>query len=124
MSAPPKRSSSAEFQSDALTHKVLNLDVTFHWIAGSDRFWFKKETPEGHEFIVVNASNGKQSLASDAISELVQQCADQIFSPDGRSVVFRNDHDLWLRIVSNGEERRLTHDGEPSFGYGDVDPSY
>jgi dipeptidyl-peptidase 4 len=41
-----------------------------------------------------------------------------IASPDGRWVAFRRDHDLWVHEVGTGDERRLTSDGEPRYGYG------
>ncbi len=44
-------------------------------------------------------------------------------SPDGRWEAFVRDHDLWLRSVSDGTERRLTDDGEPGYGYGATLPS-
>lgn len=118
-------SASEEFQPDALTRKVRNLDVTFHWIAGSDRFWFSRETGTGDEFVVVDAQTGEQSLAFDMIPTHAKASrADWVVSPQGQRAVLRRQNDLWLRHLSSGEERRLTHDGEPHFGYGDVDPSY
>lgn len=39
-------------------------------------------------------------------------------SPDGRRAVFARDHDLWLRDLATGAERRLTTDGEAYFAYG------
>jgi dipeptidyl aminopeptidase/acylaminoacyl peptidase len=120
-----KPSSSREFQPDALTGRVRNLDVTFHWITGSDRFWFKRETQTGNEFIVVDAQTGEQSLADDTIALHPEPPrADWVVSSTGQSAVLRRQNDLWLRDLLSGEERRLTHDGEPHFGYGDVDPSH
>jgi dipeptidyl-peptidase 4 len=39
-------------------------------------------------------------------------------SPDGRWECFVRDHNLWLRAVTSGEERALTEDGVPDYGYG------
>lgn len=47
--------------------------------------------------------------------------ADVVPAPDGESVVFRRDHNLWLRAKRTGEEKQLTHDGVLYFAYGDVD---
>src|SRR5882724_1963843 len=159
--------------SNTLAAKVLNLDVTFNWIAGSDRFWFKRQTRSGYDFVVVDAATGRPSPAFDSaamaaalsaaglgavnalelpISSLtfegdgsrvivetpngrfacdsaVTRCerralppgADLVVSPDGRRAVLRRESDLWLRDLPSGEERRLTNDGEPNFGYGDID---
>ncbi|MFD7284651.1 DPP IV N-terminal domain-containing protein [Streptomyces sp. NPDC059863] len=38
-------------------------------------------------------------------------------SPDGKLVAFVRDHNLWLRERATGDERPLTHDGEPDHSY-------
>lgn len=38
-----------KFQQDVLTKKVLNLDVTFHWIGDSDRVWLERQTQSGDD---------------------------------------------------------------------------
>jgi dipeptidyl-peptidase 4 len=40
-----------------------------------------------------------------------------VASPDGRYVAFRRDHDLWVFDREEGEEIRLTSDGEERYGY-------
>lgn len=44
--------------------------------------------------------------------------SDQVLSPNGKQVAFTRDNNLWVRSVSNGEERALTNDGEALFCYG------
>jgi dipeptidyl-peptidase 4 len=44
-------------------------------------------------------------------------------SPDGKRSIFTQDDDLWVRDVSSGATRRLTHDGEPHFSYGKMPDS-
>ena len=44
--------------------------------------------------------------------------ADQVLSPDGQQLAFTRDHNLWVRDLATGEERALTHDGDPLFCYG------
>ena len=51
-------------------------------------------------------------------SEISQISRDEVISPDGESVVFIKDHNLWLRSVATGEELALTTDGFEDFGYG------
>jgi dipeptidyl aminopeptidase/acylaminoacyl peptidase len=46
---------------------------------------------------------------------------DLIASPDGKRLVFRRGHDLWLRDGVSGHETRLTSDGVENFAYGDMD---
>ncbi|WP_417466195.1 DPP IV N-terminal domain-containing protein [Kordiimonas sp.] len=43
---------------------------------------------------------------------------DEALSPDSKHIVFRRDHNLWVRSVDSGEERALTEDGEKDFAYG------
>ena len=40
-----------------------------------------------------------------------------VTSPDGTRAAFIRDHDLWVRDLRSGEERRVTWDGEEDFGY-------
>ncbi len=39
------------------------------------------------------------------------------YAPDGKKAAFIRDHNLWLKMVENGEEKQLTFDGEKDFGY-------
>ncbi len=41
----------------------------------------------------------------------------EVRSPDGRWVAFLREHNLWIRSVSDGEEIRLSSDGQSSFEY-------
>lgn len=166
-------SSAEEFQSNALASKVLNLNIVFHWIAGSDRFWFGRQTQSRTEVVVVDAATGLQSAVFDVVtmraalnaahagagegsdlpissltfgandSSLIAEtpngffackiplttCTersapwskDLVVSPDGQRALVRHGDQLWLRDLTSGNERRLTSDGEPGFGYGDID---
>lgn len=44
-------------------------------------------------------------------------------SPDGKHIAFIRDYNLWVREVTSGEERALTHDGEADFSYA-TPPTY
>lgn len=41
-----------------------------------------------------------------------------LLSPDSRWAVFSRSHDIWLRSMVDGAERRLTFDAEAHYGYG------
>jgi len=43
--------------------------------------------------------------------------ANSVTSPDGTKAAFIRDHDLWVRDLANGQDTRLTTDGEEDFGY-------
>ncbi len=49
-----------DISSTALIEKLLNVDIKVHWIDSTNNFWFEKQTGDGHEFIVVDASTGDQ----------------------------------------------------------------
>lgn len=119
--------SERDFRPDALTRKVLNLELTFHWIEGRDQFWFRRQTRSGEELVLVDAQTGSQSVVTEVppvASSRVR--ADEIVSPDGRYSVTRREHNLWLRDLATHEERPITHDGERHFAYGsgDLNPSF
>ncbi len=40
-----------------------------------------------------------------------------VVSPDGRLAAFVREHDLWVRDLDTGQERRLTTDGQKDFAY-------
>lgn len=44
---------------------VRNLNVSPTWIGGSNRFWYRRETTEGHEFVIVDAETGAKTPAFD-----------------------------------------------------------
>src|ERR1700683_2538783 len=120
------RGSSDEFRPDSFTSRVLNLDVTFHWIEGTNRLWFRRQARTGDQFLIVDAETGAQSrLVEPPTTSSGHSRGGRVVAPDGRSAIERREHDLWLEDLSFGNKwRRLTEDGEPHFGYGDVDPSY
>jgi dipeptidyl aminopeptidase/acylaminoacyl peptidase len=46
--------------------KVSSASVTAHWLAGGDRFWYRREHPAGtREFVVVDARTGTRRPAFD-----------------------------------------------------------
>ena len=44
---------------------VRNVFVAPHWIGDGDRFWYRRETAEGHEIVLVDAGAGSKELAFD-----------------------------------------------------------
>lgn len=44
---------------------VFNREVEHHWIGKSDRLWYRRGSPEGSEFIIVDAKRGTKSQAFD-----------------------------------------------------------
>jgi dipeptidyl aminopeptidase/acylaminoacyl peptidase len=177
-----------------IERRVRNLTVTPHWV-DADRFWYRRETANGHEFVLIDPARAAKEPAFDlqAVAELLSQATGQpaeaaalpfdrfeyvsveegspshghirfeldgqtwqadltagtlepsgqslppIFpnfrphgdipglnwgpvlpAPDGRHEVYVQDDDLYLRDRASGQERRLTHDGAPNQGYGQL----
>ena len=49
--------------------------------------------------------------------EQFQRSRMQVESPDGRLAAFIRDHNLWVRDLESGDERQMTWDGIPDYGY-------
>lgn len=88
------------------------------------RFWYRVNTAEGTEYVLVNPKTGKKQTAATREALLPQQrnashevSRNEVLSPDGKKVVFIKDWNLWLRNLETGEEKQLTTDGEENFGY-------
>jgi dipeptidyl-peptidase 4 len=155
------------------------------WLSG-DRFWYRSTSPEGSEFVIVDAATGARKPAFDhaalavALSKATGASYDahhlpsgllgfsadgqvasfgvrgkrwecdlqtyacdakgsaagaamlpqdkplawrfamaqnESLSPDGKTVVFIRDYNLWMRDVATGQETQLTTDGVKDFGY-------
>lgn len=56
--------------------------------------------------------------------EIMDYPSDWLISPDGTKAAFARDHNLWVRDLANGEEKALTHDGEPFYCYASAPTAY
>src|SRR5262245_45089718 len=48
-----------------LIKHTYNYYVVPHWIGSSDRFWYRNDFKDGHEFLVVDARTGRKQRAFD-----------------------------------------------------------
>jgi dipeptidyl aminopeptidase/acylaminoacyl peptidase len=66
---------------------VLNERVIPNWLGSRDEFWYRRETPAGHEFVIVDAASGRKRPAFDhpaiavALSQATAQPADAVKLP-------------------------------------------
>ncbi len=60
------------------------------------------------------------SYACERIGDTPQKPTDAVRSPDGQWDAFTRDNNVWLRSLSNGEERAITQDGETNYDYGEA----
>jgi dipeptidyl aminopeptidase/acylaminoacyl peptidase len=114
-----RRRRAEAFLPGAMRPKLFNMQVRPHWL-GPDRFWYRREAPDGESFVLVDAATGETTLlpaAPQAPAGPVLRPG-ETESPNGNVAVFCRDHDLWLRDLAGGVERRLTSDGAPHCAYG------
>ncbi len=45
--------------------RIFNAAVVPHWIAGGDRFWYRRESRDGASFVVVDPASGERQPAFD-----------------------------------------------------------
>jgi dipeptidyl aminopeptidase/acylaminoacyl peptidase len=92
-----------------LRHSIYVADVSAHWIDKTNRFWYRKESPKGSEFILVDADHNTAAPAFDheklaaalkqathreiSATELPYETIE--FSDDGKTVRFDIDHARW-----------------------------
>lgn len=109
---------------------VIGGAVSPNWLPDG-RFWYRVTRPDGAEFVTVDPARRARTTSPTAPAETPggrgggaggQQGgqsanANVIASPDGRLGAFKRGDDLWVRELATGREVRLTHDGEPDFGY-------
>lgn len=80
---PPPSGSVEDFSSESLLKRVTNLSVEPHWIQGENRFWFKHQQANSHEFRIVDAETGKQAPAfdHDALAGLLNAAGEDNLAP-------------------------------------------
>lgn len=72
----------------------------------------------GDQTLVVEDSEGESASASSRNREdRRRESGSRATSPDGKWTAIAKGHNLFLRNVETGDERRLTHDGNPGASY-------
>ena len=98
-----------------LQHSIYVADVSAHWIHKTDRFWYHKESPQGSEFIVVDADRNTVAPAFDharlasALSHSTKKdiSASELpfdtieFSEDEKSISFDLEKSHWTCTLAN-----------------------
>ncbi|MCZ2343916.1 MAG: S9 family peptidase [Bacteroidales bacterium] len=110
---------------------VIQNRVDPHWTADGNHFWYTNTVPgQPAEYVLVDAVQGTRSVVSQ--KELPQtpqdtpqpkrepsqpppRPAEQ--SPDGKWSAFIRDHDVWIRPLPRGPERRLSWEGAEADRY-------
>ncbi|RKT54217.1 S9 family peptidase [Saccharothrix australiensis] len=98
---------------------VKGWQIRPNWHKG--RFWFAGD--EGFTLVDPKAGGKRTGLTEDELvaalgARLPKHNPVESVSPDGRRVVFRDGHDLGVRVLETGEEILLTTDGTAERPYG------
>jgi dipeptidyl aminopeptidase/acylaminoacyl peptidase len=90
-----------------LRGKLKNGFVVPHWIGTKDAFWYRRDTAKGHEFLVVDAANGKTQPAFDhqAMAEAFAKATGVAVAAESlpfEDVVFSADRSS-IQVTANGK---------------------
>jgi dipeptidyl aminopeptidase/acylaminoacyl peptidase len=102
-----------------LRHHVFPADVTPHWIEKTDRFWYRKLSPKGADFILVDAEHNTSAPAFDQVrlATALSQAANQTYSATdlpfsdfefvdgGNAIRFAIDDERWTCTLATYECR-------------------
>lgn len=116
----------SQFLPGNLRHRIYIADVSPHWIAKSNRFWYRKAGITGTEFILVDPAQNTVKPAFDharlasALSEAAKREYKSAelpfdtfdFSDDGKSIHFQADASDW-RCDLDAYKCRSEHDAQP-----------
>lgn len=111
----PVKATLADYQraqrygSQAIGALVRGGGGDIHWVPGSDQFWFRRDMPDGRQFIMVDAASGHRGPAFDhdrlaaALSGAVSRKVSAkrlpftaiVPSANGTSVIFRYGNRWW-----------------------------
>ena len=95
---------------------VFRTTVRPTWIDGN-RFWYRNTTPTGTEYVLVDPARKTRVVGAVAPGDTIQPDRTAGLSPDGKRTTFIRANNLWVRDVATKQERQLTTDGMPDFGY-------
>lgn len=114
---------------------VLNANVNPHWMEDSHSFWYVRDTPDGEQYVVVDADNKTRIAMPDTMKQRLlaernrpwggrywaatddERTGDSIPSPDGTKMAFIKNSNVYVKDVATGREKALSLDGAPGEYY-------
>jgi dipeptidyl-peptidase-4 len=116
-----------QFLGGNLRHQVYVADVTPHWVAKTNRFWYSRTSQQGTEFLLVDPAQSETKPAFDharlatALSastkreiKSTQLPFDSFeFTEDGKSIHFRIDETEWHCTLDTYECKADSANGAP-----------
>ena len=124
-----------QFLPGNLRHRMFIADVTPHWIAEKNRFWYRKAGMKGVEFILVDPAQNTFGPAFDherLAAALTKEAKREVqptelpfdtfdYTKDGKSISFQVDATPWTCQLENYECKRAP---EPAAGqYEEASPN-
>jgi dipeptidyl-peptidase 4 len=116
-----------QFLAGNLRHHLYIADVTPHWIAKTNRFWYRKSSPAGVEFLLVDAgqNTSKPAFDHDRLAQALSKEAKREYRPtelpfvsfdfsdDGKAIHFQIEQASWS---CNLEKYECKPSHEPALG--------
>ena len=116
-----------QFLPGNLRHRLYIADVAPHWVAKSNRFWYRKSGPKGAEFLLVDPAQNATKPAFDQIRlaaalthathreyQPSQLPFDNFeFSEDGKSIHFQIETTAWTCDLEKYECKESHEPGGP-----------
>ncbi|MDR2473510.1 MAG: S9 family peptidase [Tannerella sp.] len=118
---------------------VPNANISPRWLDDSHQLWYIKDTPDGQQYMLVDADAVSVVQMPDTIKQRItsprmpfgggrlrrgdrdeprywgerdeQRTGDSISSPDGKHTAFVRNSNVWVRNKATGTERALSLDG-------------
>ena len=124
-----------QFLPGNLRHRIYIADVTPHWIAEKNRFWYRKAGMKGAEFILVDPAQNTFGPAFDherLAAALTKEAKREVqptelpfdtfdYTKDGKSISFQVDGTPWTCQIENYECKKAP---EPAAGqYEEASPN-
>ena len=117
-----------QFLGGNVRHKIYIADVSPHWIEKTNRFWYRKESPNGSEFVLVDAEQNTSGPAFDHVrlaTALSHGAKDQYsasslpfrdfdFADNGKSIHFSIDVAQWMCSLATYECQQDAQHAQPT----------
>ena len=72
-----------QFRFDNVRGTVRNQTIHPHWIGDADEFWYRRDTADGHEFVIIDAETGERQPAFDhqILAKTLSETLDEDIQP-------------------------------------------
>jgi len=117
----------------SLAGLMVGGSVAATWLP-DERFWYRTSDVNGTQVVLIDPARKLKVVCMvsrtncPGVPATIDSAAGgrggrgvgaggSVLSPDGKRAAFIRNWNLWVRDVATGQEKPLTKDGEPNFGY-------